>query len=86
MHTDIPTPSTYLTDITFRAQRTALSIVPKRDTRGKKRSKFKGKYHLNNNVNMTCPFKSHTENRWKQKQYGELGSEITKNWELLAVS
>lgn len=58
----MPTPSTYLTDITFRAQRTVSSIIElvglstllTKDTWRKKSSKFKGKYHLNNNnVNMT---------------------------------
>lgn len=62
-----------------------LSIMLTGGTLGKKNSKFKGKYLRNENVNVAHPIKRHAENGWRQKQYGELGSEI-KNWELLPAS
>lgn len=81
-------------DITFRAQGTVcsitelivLSIVLTRGTRGKKNSKFKRKYHRNENVNVTHPIQRHAENGCRQKQYGRLGGEIAKNWGLLPAS
>ena len=62
-----------------------LSIVLTRGTRGKKNSKFRRKYHRNENVNVTRPIQRHAENGCRQKQYGRLGGEIA-NWELLPDS
>lgn len=61
------------------------NILLTRGTWGKS-SKLRGKCHLDHNgTSMTCPFGRHTEKGGKQKEQGELGSEVTVNCFLFNV-